>query len=92
MDLEKLQQIIAYLGGENKIAGFVFDNSGRRLFEKDFSLAKYLIPDTEVLVFVEKDGYGNTFKVFKAVSDIQTVIGVDDVATIDHIDTRFISM
>lgn len=93
MDLEMLQAIITVLGGDDHIAAIIFDNSSRKVFRQgEFNLVTHLsVPNQEVLEFKEKDMLGNEIRVFKPIACIQVVIGIDDPANLNNLDSRFIA-
>jgi hypothetical protein len=91
MNLDLLNKIIAMIGGEDKVAAFIFNNSARKCFRKDeFKLADHLDAVNELLIFEEEDVRGNKFKVYKPIYTIEAVLGVDDPAILDLLDQRYI--
>jgi hypothetical protein len=92
MDINVFKAIVTKVG-ENKILAIGFDNSTRKCFTTDapFSMAKHYDVETNCLVFDEHDTRKVNFKVWKNITDIQSVITVEDETTKDVIDQRYIS-
>jgi hypothetical protein len=90
MDLATLQKIITHAGGESKILGLIFDNSTRKLFFNGFKLSDYLMPDSEIMHFSEKDMFGNPYHVYKCIECLQAVITAEANTDLVTLDTRLI--
>lgn len=94
MDYETFMAIINAVGIEN-VLGFIFDNSGRKLFKKGELTNITDIMPTDlpegVMRFKEKDGRGNEYYVYKHINTLFTILTVDDPNTMNLIDPRFIS-
>ena len=92
MDLATLEKIITDAGGEEYIYGFIFDNSGRKMFiNEDFDLNSSLVADTEILKFIEKDLHGYEYIVYKSIEDIQSVMSVKNLDDKKKLAQRYIT-
>jgi hypothetical protein len=76
--------------GEGNLICLMFNNSGRKVFTKlEFTLAENYDAVNEILIFKEKDGYGNEFINTEPVGAVQNFTFATAKTKRDQIDTRF---
>jgi len=90
MSLESLLAFVANVG-EDKIAGFSFNNSGRVMFtsSKSFSLDGN-VTDDGYLKIGDSDTDGNIYYMYKPIATIESIIVVDDALARDKLNLRYI--
>jgi hypothetical protein len=91
MDIDLLKKVIALIGGEDKVAGFILNNSARKIFRKgEFHYTECVDELNGVLIFKEHDPKGNNYTVYKPLFTIEAVIGVSSPDVLDALDQRYI--
>lgn len=90
----ELEQFLALLNkvGDNRIIGFIMDNSSRVYYRDKmlFDRNKHLDTETQCIVVTDVDNNENVYTCYKPISVIQGVLVSDKPGEISKYNTRYI--
>ena len=93
LDVTNIDDFLTFVAevGEDKIVGFIFNNSARRLFTTTdpFTLDS-CVSTNGLLKFTERDSGGITYYVYKPLATIEAILVVNDSLDRDRINLRYI--
>lgn len=91
MTVEEFKSVVEYFT-EEKILGFVFDNSSRRIIHEpgEFKLSDHPLDEIGCLVFEEKDMRGHTYLSVAHVENVQKVLVANDPEIWKYLDQRYL--